>query len=219
MFWSMSKSVRFIVGTFFLSLHVSGFSQTVSTTGESVEATAANPPTPLPADQYLVSPKDILQIIIVGENDPHITFEVSERDGTINYPFIGYVKVAGLTVKQIEKLITELLKPDWYVDPQVNVMVAKYSEKFFYVEGQVNKPGQYSFTGENKMTVYRAITKAGGFTRIARKKVILITTDDDGKERRVEVDVGDIIKKIDKNPDLDAPVKANDIIHVPESPW
>ncbi len=92
---------------------------------------------------------------------------------------------------------------------------APHPERFqvVYVQGQVNKPGQFSFSGEEKMTLYRAIMKAGGFTHIARKKVMLITTDDAGKERRVEVDVSGILKK----PELDPPVKAGDIIFVPES--
>jgi protein involved in polysaccharide export with SLBB domain len=174
------------------------------------------PPIPVPETEYeyLVSPKDVLQIAIVNEGELGTTFEVNEKDGTINYPFIEYVKVAGLTVKQIEKLITEKLKEgEWFVEPQVNVMVLKYSEKFFYVQGQVNKPGQYSFTGENEMTVHRAIIKAGGFTRIASKKVILLTSDEQGNKKRLEVDVGDIIK----NRIPDPLVKADDIIYVRES--
>lgn len=216
MFWSMRRLFS-VIGALVLSAQVSGFCQAVERTYKEGSTSPESSGSLVPADQYLVSPKDQLEITIVGEKDLPVTFEVSERDGTINYPYIEYVKVAGLTVKQIEKLITDLLKPDWYVEPQVGVMVSKYSEKLFYVEGQVNKPGQYSFTGENEMTVYRAITKAGGFTRIAKRKVILITTDEQEKRKRVEVDVADIIKKIDKNPELDPRIKANDIIHVPES--
>jgi len=249
-------------------------------------------PSPVPADQYLVSPKDELRITIVGEYEKDLptTFEVNERDGTVKYPFVEYVKVAGLTVTQIEKLLTNLLEgvdrekikkligdfaheadrgrierlttnvlcvanpagavevkellkdlpagsdpkgveklvkeltgllqnpaPEdcWFVHPQVNVMVSKYSEKVFTVTGHVKNAGQFSFTGENKMTVFRAIGKAGGFDRIARWRVILHTTDEEGNPKKVDVDV----KKIKKNPALDPPIKANDMIIVEESPW
>jgi len=83
---------------------------------------------------------------------------------------------------------------------------------FVYVEGQVNRPGQFSFSREERLTLYRAIIKAGGFTRIVNKgKVILITTDDAGMEKRVVVDVSEILKK----PELDPVLKAGDIIFVP----
>jgi len=86
---------------------------------------------------------------------------------------------------------------------------------FFYVEGQVNRPGRYSFSGEGKMTVYRAVTTAGGFNRIAKKKVVLRTTNDAGKEKIVQVDVSEAIR----NPELDPPIKPNDVIYVPEQPF
>lgn len=254
MFWSMKKVLPIIFGAFFLSAQVLVLCQAAEKASEKAAPAPQSSPVPLSADEYLVSAKDVLQITIVGEKDLPLPFEVSEKDGTIKYPYIKYVEVRGLTVKWIEKFITALLRgadPDriqklmvdlrgrgdpskiqkrlsdllqeidpkdcWFVDPQVNAMVEKYSEKLFYVEGQVNRPGQFTFTGQNKMTVYRAIIKAGGFTRIAKKKVILITTDDKGKEKRIEVDVADIRKKSAKNPELDPPVKANDIIFVPES--
>ncbi len=213
----MTRAVPIILAAFLLSSQVLGPCHAAATTEEEGKTVPDSAPSPLPAEEYLVSPKDVLQITVVGEPDLPMDFEVSSQDGSIKYPYIEYVKVAGLTVKQIAKLITDLLTPDWFVAPQVNVVVSKYSEKIFYVEGQVNRPGKFSFTGQNKMTVYRAITTAGGFTRIAKKKVILITSDDRGKERRLEVDVGDIIKNIEKNPELDPPIKANDIVHVPES--
>ncbi len=243
-----------LFGALLVSAQVSVLCLAAIKTSEKAAPVPESPPSSLSADEYLVSAKDVLQITIVDEKDLPVSFEVSEKDGTIKYPYIEYVKVNGLTVKWIEKFITALLRgadPDaihklmadlrggadpkkaekrlsdllqkvdpqdcWFMAPQVNAMVGKYSEKLFYVEGQVNRPGQFPFTGQNKMTVYRAIIKAGGFTRIAKKKVILITTDDKGREKRIEVDVADIRKKIGQNPDLDPPVKANDIIFVPES--
>jgi hypothetical protein len=72
----------------------------------------------------------------------------------------------------------------------------------------------YSFSEKQEATLYRAIIMAGGFTRIAKKsKVILVTTDDAGKKKLTNVDVTEILK----NPELDPPVKTNDVIHVPEA--
>ena len=255
MFWSMRKVLPFVIAAFFLSSQLLGLCHGAAKTDEEPERAAKSSSPPLSADEYLASAKDKLQITIVGEKDLPTLFEVSEKDGAIKYPYIEYVRVAGLTViwtekfitellrgadpKEIEKLITDLRggadpkeiekrltdlargvdpsKDGWFIDPQVNVMVQEYTQKLFYVEGQVTKPGQFTFTGQNKMTVYRAIIKAGGLTRIAKKTVILITTDEEGNEKRIEVDVSDIRKRIEGNPELDPPIKANDIVFVPES--
>lgn len=200
-----------MIGAFVLSVQGLGLCESAARAGEA----GVSVPVALPIDEYLVSQKDVLQITIVGETDLPTNFEVSERDGTIKYPYIEYVKVVGLTVQQIEKLVTGLLKPDWYVEPGVNAMVVKYTEKLCYVQGKVNKPGQFSFTGQNKMTVYRAIIKAGGFADNANeKKVRLTTTDDKGRPVIKTINVADIMKK---TPALDPQIKANDIIDVPES--
>lgn len=242
------KLLLVTIGAFIVTLQSVGFCQAETTVREEESSSLS----PLSAEQYLVSPKDVLQITIVAENDLPAQFPVGESGGTIKFPYIQYVKVTGLTVKWIEKLITALLQgadpvemdkameelrrggdaqkiqkrvdellrevePNdcWYRDPQVNVMVAKYSEKFFYVEGYVYKSGQYAFTGENMMTVYRAITRAGGFKPDAKKTVRLITHDLDGNTKTVEVDVSDIIKKNAPDP----PIQANDVIRVDQSFW
>ncbi len=220
------------------------------------EQESPDSPSPLSAEQYLVSPRDVLQITIVLEADLPLLFPVSESDGKIKFPYIEYVRVEGLTVTWIERLVTALLQgadqrkmnelmdqvrsafrqgnnpvniqrqvtqalsevePNdcWYKNPQVNVMVVTYSQKFFYVEGYVNKPGQYSFTGENMMTVYRAIIRAGGFKNDAKKTVRLITTVAGGEKKTIEVDVNDVIKKNAPDP----PIRANDVIRVDPSFW
>lgn len=180
-----------------------------------VETEGSSPPeagAPLAEDLYKISPQDIISVAVVNEVDLTGDFEVS-KDGTIKYPYLEYIPVAGKTVKEIETLLTNLLKDGWLVDPQVIVRVRLYSQKLVYVMGQVNRPGQQSFSGQNEMTLYRAISMAGGFTRIAQMgKVILMTTDERNNEKRLEVDVKDIIAG--KAPD--PPIKANDRIYVDE---
>ncbi len=87
-------------------------------------------------------------------------------------------------------------------------------EVFVYVEGEVNNPGVYTFTGKGQPTLYRAIIMAGGFADYAnQRKVVLIRADDGGKRTRTEVDVSETIK----NPELDPVVQSDDIIHVPRT--
>ena len=211
LFWNMNKALALLAMILLLASQGSVGGESAA---RAVEADAGQAESLSGEDEYLVSPQDVLEVTVVGEKELSGLFEVSRKqDGTIKYPYLEYVPVTGKTVKQIEELLTSLLKDGWLVNPQVNVRVALYSEKFVYVGGQVNRPGKLSFSGRNEMTLYRAIVTAGGFTRIAqRKKVVLITTDEEGKPKRLVVNVADIIEK----PELDPPIKANDRISVPE---
>jgi len=73
---------------------------------------------------------------------------------------------------------------------------------FFYIYGEVNRPGVYRI--EKGLTVKRAISIAGGFTPKASKNRIEITRRQGGK---------DIIK----DGDIDEPVEMDDVIMIKES--
>jgi polysaccharide export outer membrane protein len=75
---------------------------------------------------------------------------------------------------------------------------------YFFIFGEVNKPGSYKLEKNLKITVLKAITLAGGFTDRASKGRIKITREEDGK--------GNTFKA-----PLDTEVKPHDIIIVPES--
>jgi polysaccharide export outer membrane protein len=73
----------------------------------------------------------------------------------------------------------------------------------YYVSGEVVKPG--SFKLEPDVTVIKAITVAGGFSKIAAKGKVRIIRIVDGQKREIE------------NVKMDEPVLPNDVIVVPES--
>ncbi len=74
---------------------------------------------------------------------------------------------------------------------------------FVYVSGEVEEPGAYKIT--KGLTVLKAITLAGGFTEKAwRGRTKIIRKKKDGKEETIKVE-------------MDAPVKSEDVILVPES--
>ena len=93
-------------------------------------------------DAYRVGPSDVLEISVWGEPDLNKTIPVSS-DGIINFPLLGNVNVAGMTVKEIEQKITGLLGKDYLVDPQVYVSIKEYNSQKVIVLGEVKKPGPY----------------------------------------------------------------------------
>ncbi len=95
-----------------------------------------------------------------------------DADGTFDYPYVGRVKAAGLTLRAIEALIEKkLVDGGYYVSPQMTVEVTKYRSQNVFVLGEVRVPGQYALTGN--MTVLQVLAAAGSPTSAAAGYVII----------------------------------------------
>ncbi|KPV39769.1 hypothetical protein AN478_10590 [Thiohalorhabdus denitrificans] len=120
--------------------------------------------------QYRVGPDDVLNIVVWNHpelSNPMGQFQDIEqmgqqvsKDGTIFFPFVGEVRVAGRTTGEIRETIAEGLAP--YIEsPQVGVRVVAFRSKKVYVTGKVNEPGIQPITNV-PLTVMDAINQAGG---------------------------------------------------------
>jgi polysaccharide export outer membrane protein len=86
--------------------------------------------------------------------------------------------------------------------------------EYFYIIGQVRKPGSYPLT-DKEITLVEAISIAGGFTPIAARNRTRIIRVENGVEKIIEVKVDAITdagKKIQ-----DVIIQPDDVIVVPES--
>lgn len=82
----------------------------------------------------------------------------------------------------------------------------------YFVFGEVKSPGLYSI--DKDLTILQAVTRAGGFTKIAAPSRTKVIRGKNGKEETIKVDISDIIKG-DKEKDIY--IKADDIVVIPES--
>ncbi len=112
-------------------------------------------------EDYLIGPRDILTVIIYagGEEQQKVDLTVSAQ-GTINAPFIGSVRVKGLSIRQLELAITEPLARDYFVSPQVNIRVKEYHSLHYYISGAVKSPGMYEVSLNTSLM--ELLAKAGG---------------------------------------------------------
>ena len=133
---------------------------------------------------YRLSSGDKVRIAVFGEDDLTVTGQVSDR-GTISYPLLGELKVAGLTPGGLEDLVASRLRGPYLVDPRVTVSIEAYRQ--FFVMGQVNKPGSYAYLPG--LTVRKAISIAGGYTeRASRNKTFVVPESENKQERKVGQD-------------------------------
>lgn len=134
------------------------------------------------APGYLVGSQDVLNIVVwqhpelnypvdsglsqSGQNtetNPTVSpngFLVAP-DGTLFFPLVGDVHVAGMTVEQIRNRLTSLLTK-YVKDPQVDVRVTGFRHQKVYVMGEVLKPGLQPIT-DVPLSITDAINLSGGF--------------------------------------------------------
>ncbi|HUI06212.1 MAG TPA: polysaccharide biosynthesis/export family protein [Verrucomicrobiae bacterium] len=165
-----------------------------------------------PSD-YRIHPLDTIEINVFNETNLSVKEHVSAQ-GTINYPLLGTVRVAGLTVTETENLLKERLGHDYLVNPQVSVLVDQTNRRVFLL-GQVRSPGAIEFPPDQSLTLLQAIARAGGFTPIAAADRVSIIRSESGSEMKITVNVAAIIKSGDKSKDVE--LRPDDVVSVPES--
>lgn len=123
------------------------------------------PKLPEPIVNQQVGPGDLLEVVIVGEEKLPKEYEIAP-DGTLAFPYVEPIKVAGLEPRQIASSLAEsLIEAKYLVSPQVQVKVKTYNSKKIQVIGQVAKQGPLPY--QDGMTLVQAISAAGWFTPLA----------------------------------------------------
>jgi len=131
-------------------------------------------------------------------------------DGSITFPLIGRVEVAGLGTPEVERRITAKLK-EFLPEPVVTVVIVGIDGNRAYVTGKVLHPGPLTINGP--VTVLQAISIVGGFDKFADEGGIkVIRAKSDGQEV-FSVHYKDIISG--KNMSTNILLTAGDTIVVP----
>lgn len=121
-----------------------------------------------------------------GENGGELLDFLVDNDGNIDYPVLGKIKLAGLTIEEAKQLIKskfsegQLLKNPVIIIRLLNFRVT--------VAGEVRTPGVYPVTGE-RVTILEALGMAGDLTIKGRRDNVLVIRDFNGSKTYTRIDL------------------------------
>ena len=197
---------------------------TVTTPAAASSYVASAMPQAAPTPQEIQAATDMrLESLGMGDmvrvtvfRNPELTTEarVSER-GTILFPMIGEVPVAGLTPLQAGSRISDKLKAGKFVvNPEVSVSLAQVNSRQVSVLGSVVKPGRYALDSTNvRLSDFLAV--AGGIAPGGSDEVTILTNRS-GKQEKIEVDLGAMMRNGDLSKNVQ--LEPGDTVFVQKAP-
>lgn len=162
---------------------------------------------------YIIGYGDLLDVVFLY-NAEYSRFNIRVLpDGTISFPLAGTIQAAGMSVSQLDSLLTERYS-EILVDPDIAVIIKEFQNQNVYVLGEVELPGSYRW--ERGLTLIGVLSLSRGYTEDARKSnVVVIRRIAENHVIGVEVDIRAILDG--SNFALDIPVRPFDIVYVPKS--
>ncbi len=141
------------------------------------------------------------------------TGNVVHPDGSIFYPYVGQVHVAGKAVSDIRELITSALS-QFIESPQIEVSVAAYRSQRVFVSGAVAAPASVPITNV-PLTLLDALNAVGGLAENADLRSVVLTTTAPNADSKELLDLYALYQLGDMS--HNRLLTANDIIHVPRN--
>ncbi|NPA95766.1 MAG: sugar transporter [Thermodesulfobacteria bacterium] len=161
---------------------------------------------------YIIRSGDELEIKFFY--NPNLNEKQKVRpDGRISLQLVHDVPAAGLTTKELEKVLTQKYS-NFLKEPEITVIVTSFDSQKIFVDGEVRTPGMIALGGY--MDLMQAIASAGGLNDSALRSQILIIRRTGLKQPFIIVaDIGKVITGQD--PSQNVALKPYDIVFVPKS--
>lgn len=143
---------------------------------------------------------------LAGISQPRQQTYIVDTDGNIQFPVLGEVHVAGLTLSQVRKELEKKISKD-VQDPIVKVGFENY---IINVSGEVKNPMQL-YVSRPRFSVLDALSAAGDLTPYGRRENILVIREEqDGTRSSARLD-------LTKSDIFDSPyfyLQQNDFVYV-----
>lgn len=175
------------------------------------------PSEPIPAAASSARPSGALapgdEITVTFTSAPELnTKQKIQPNGKVSLPTIGDVSASGRTINSLQSSLTSLYQPHLQ-DPTV-VVSLESAAAGVYISGEVLRPGKVPL--DRPMTALEAVMEAGGFTKFANPKQVIVVRNEKGRNQRYVLNMNDALSGADSTPFY---VRPFDVIYVKQSAW
>jgi polysaccharide export outer membrane protein len=170
------------------------------------------PGNPAVGETYVIGPQDQLQITVTDESEMSGKYRV-DTDGSITFPYLQRVPLAGLTLADAQTKIAQMLQAGYLKNPQVRVEVDQFKSRRVMVSGEVRIPGPVTMAGTT-MTLLEALAAAGSPTQNASNDVIVVHPTKPGEKPAESITVSRKDLELGR---ADVLLQDGDIINVPQA--
>ena len=153
---------------------------------------------------------------ITMKEDEEVKFEGEvSTSGFVILPYLGAIKLDGLTEKSAEKKIKEALEKDLYQKATISLVIVKRAVGHVYLYGALKNPGKVEIPHEGKISALQAIAEANGMSKWANPQLafLLIKNTKTNSYVRKEIDLAKAYKDISGKHNVI--LKKDDIIVIP----
>lgn len=163
---------------------------------------------------YQLKAGDSIAMYVFQEPDITTASRIT-TEGTVQFPLIGSIVVAGKTLPELQQELFSRYDADYFVNPQVSVQITEYAPLRVRVRGRVNRPGFVVIPPEEHFSIMDVIAAAGDIAPNGNeKKVELHRVAANGKLNILTLDLSGNSKGVDDPSTII--VQENDAIVVPE---
>jgi polysaccharide biosynthesis/export protein len=174
---------------------------------------------------YVLGPNDRITVRCLSADEFSPNPLRIDSDGRVTLPFIGRIKLAGMSVSEAEKELTDELSK-FLLRPEVALNVVESHSQPVSVFGAVNSPGAYQLEGEK--TLSEILSMAGGLrkdagltlkvTRRAEWGALPLPSaiqDETGKFSVADIDIDGLVRG--NTPAANIEIRPYDVISVPQA--
>ena len=160
---------------------------------------------------YRVGPGDVIKISVIELEEMENDYRV-DSVGTLGLPYLGKIKVQGMTVGEIQDEITKKLEVEFVNDPQVFIEILEYNFQPISIIGAVKEPGKLKQLNQT-VTLIDALTQSGGLLENAGDKILVIRKAPGAMSETLEISYRELM--IDGVWYLNIPLYPGDTVNIP----
>ncbi len=210
-----SKTTAFIAVLLAISLMAGCF----SSNPEDIRAFVKPFEVDVTAENYVLQPPDEIEIHCEEIAEVHLQRQRIRPDGKVSFEKLGEIEVAGKAPAEVATIIREKIGATYILpgnnneDHIVDVRIAAYASKVYYVLGQVMRPGPRDYTGRDSLLTALTIAHPNQLAWEQRVQVIRPSATEGERPMIFEVNYAKMIAE--GNTTMDVLLEEGDVVYVP----